>query len=398
MMGFKELLKNKKIKITFLVFVLFLLLYLFSRPAAPLVLIVQVERGTLRREISDFGTTRFKDVFSVLAPSSGWITRIYPRVGDSVKESTSPIYSMSSGVSPLIDPRTRKTLKAQYETSRSQADQAQALVRRVKINLQSAENELQRFESVFQTGALSVQDIEKVRTQVRDLQEELHSAEAGLDAARHQREAARAALGSGTEKNSDNFILHAPRSGIVSWVYDEKPRFVTTGTPLLDIAQTGALSFEMDLLAREAMDVRPGMPVRFSDFPVGGRVRMISPTALPKISPLGISEQRTRLWIEFEHPPDARVPSGLELEAHIELGSKVDTLILPNSAVWTEDNKIFVFRESNGRILKTPITVGLKTLHMTEVINGLSQGDPVVLLPTEEMHSQQKIRPQQKRD
>lgn len=67
-MGFKELLKNKKIKITFLVFVLFLLLYLFSRPAAPLVLIVQVERGTLRREISDFGTTRFKDVFSVLAP------------------------------------------------------------------------------------------------------------------------------------------------------------------------------------------------------------------------------------------------------------------------------------------------------------------------------------------
>lgn len=398
MMRPKELLKNKKIWVTSLVLALFLLLYLFSRPAEPLVLIVQVESGTLRREISDFGTTRFKDVSSVLAPSSGWITRIYPRVGDSVKESTSPLFSMSSGVSPLIDPRTRTTLKAQYETSRSQADQAQALVRRIKINLQSAEKELLRFESVFKAGALSVQDIERARTQVRALREELRSAEAGLDAAKHQREAARASLGSGTEKNSDKLILRAPRSGIVSWIYDDKPRFVTTGSPLLDIAQTGALSFEMDLLAREAMDVRPGMPVRFSDFPVGGRVRMISPTALPKISPLGISEQRTRLWIEFEQPPEDRVPAGLELEAHIELGGKSDTLILPNSAIWTEDNKTFVFRESHGRIFKTPISVGLKTTRMTEVLNGLSQGDPVVLLPTEDMHSQQKIRPQQRTD
>ncbi|NBW81753.1 efflux RND transporter periplasmic adaptor subunit, partial [bacterium] len=280
-----------------------------------------------------------------------------------------------------------------WESTRAQTEQARLQVDRARLVLSAAQKELNRTEAVFKVGAVSQQELDNMRAKVTDLRKELRVAESGLDASRHQQEAARSTLTKTEPRSVDSRAITAPVSGIVSWIYDEHARFVTTGSPLIDIAQPGSLLFEIDILARDAMRIKPGLQVHFSDFPLGGTVKSISPTALPKTSPLGISEQRTRVWIDFDGSPAANVPAGLELEAHIELATRNSALKVPASAVWQEEANAWVFREKDGRIEKAKVELGISSARETEITAGLNEGDWIVQLPSEELKPGQKISP-----
>jgi HlyD family secretion protein len=388
----KFLLRNKKSLLLTVVFALPVVLILISeRTAAPEVIVVKPEQGELKTELSDFGTTKFNNAFTVVAPANGWISKPAVSLGENVTANKSVLFSMTAGPSPLLDARSRATLKAQAESAHFNVRQSLASVRKIQSNLEYAQKELTRNESVYRAGAISQHDIEIFRSKVVNLTEELRAAKAGYQAAAHLYEASRAALDAPDSTNAELRSVLAPRSGVISWIYDDKQRWVSTGVPLADVARTGDLSFELDLPAREAMQVRSGMRVRFSDFASGGRVRSISPTALPKISPLGISEQRTRVWIDFTDAPESTVPAGLELEAHIEIAARDNALKIPVTSHWIENGNSFVFVVSKGRLSKRQIKTGLKNLRETEVTEGLSAAETVVRLPSENMKQGDKV-------
>lgn len=101
-------------------------------------------------------------------------------------------------------------------------------------------------------GAVTLQDFESLRTRVRDLQGEIQSAQTTLDAARHQRDAAAAALSKTPSTRQEILLFRAPRSGIVSRIYDDKLRFALLGTPLMDgQSQINSHFRWMCLLAKE---------------------------------------------------------------------------------------------------------------------------------------------------
>jgi HlyD family secretion protein len=374
---------------------LFLLgiIYLAARTEPTTVIVNQVKRGPIIEEITDFGTTKFKHVLTLPASNSGWLSQMSVNVGDLVEKGMTKVATISAASAPLLDSRTQATLLAQWESSRAQTDQARLQVDRARLVLSAAQKELKRTEDVFKVGAVSQQELDNIRVRVADLRKELRVSESGLDASRHQEDAARSALTKNEPHSLDSRAIVAPVSGIVSWIYDERPRLVTTGTPLIDIAQPGSLLYEIDILARDAMRIKSGLRVRFSDFPLEGKVRSVAPTALPKISPLGISEQRTRVWIDFAGSPAENVPAGLELEAHIELATRTAALKVPLSAVWQEEAHLWVFKEKDGKIEKARVETGISSARETEVIGGLNEGDWIVQLPSEELRHRQKISP-----
>jgi HlyD family secretion protein len=380
--------KSWKFRVLIGVVALIIILYATSRPNSEPATVIQPRRHTIRAEISDYGTTYFTDVATVHAPASGWIEKFHVAVGDAVEAELTILASIGPAAAPLLDSRTRATLNAQLETARAQSDQAEAQLRRVRAAHLAADGELKRTAQAYAAGAVTLQDYENLRARVRDLKGEIQSAQAALDAARHQRDAAAAALSKSSSGRQEVQLIRAPRNGIVSWIYDDKVRFAVIGTPLMDVAIPQKLAFQIDVLAREAMNIRTGSVVRFSDFPSGGVVRAISPTALAKVSPLGLSEQRTRVWIEFSGVLPQAVPSGLELEAHIEVAAKENALLLPRTAVWREGDSAYVYQVSKLRLNKKTVTTGI------EILSGLADNDWIVELPTEGMHHGQKISPQ----
>ena len=363
-----------------------------SRPAVSKVIISTVRVGDIVVEVSESGFTRFRTVNTVLASQNGWLSQIHVASGQRVEKDVTPLATITAAQAPLMDPRTRASLKAQVEAASAQEKQASAQVKRLQGILQSTTSELKRAESVLVGGGVSVQEVELLRARVSEIRSEIVSAQATVDSIKHSREATLAALQSAaTVRGAESIIVKAPHSGLLSWIHEEKPKFVAVGIPLFDIAVPGDLYFEVDLLARESLAVKPGQEVRFSEFNSQGKVRAMSPTALPKVSPLGVSEQRVRVWVDFKGNVPKEWPAGLELEAHIQTESKNKTLLVPLTAVWNEGDKDFVYKVDGDILTKKLIQSGLKSLNDVEILAGLSEGERVVRFPTEDLKEGQKI-------
>jgi HlyD family secretion protein len=354
--------------------------------------LITVRLGDLVVEISDTGQTRFRNVNTVLSPQAGWLSKIHVHTGELITQNKSPLATLSAGQAPLIDSRTRATLKAQAEAAQAQELQASAQLNRVRGTLQATLKDLQRAESVLAGGGVSVQEVESLRARATELKAEVKSAEAMLHAFKHTAEAVKWSFQSNVANTKpESLLLRAPLSGVVSWVYNEKARFVSLAEPLFDIAQPRDLYFEIEILARDSLAIRPGQNVRFTETSLAGEVRSISPTAQPKVSPLGISEQRIRVQIDFKADVPSEWPAGLELEAHIETQRASRTMSLPLSAVWKENEKSYVFAVQDNKLIRKEVRTGISSNQEIEILSGLSGEEKIVFFPSTSMQPGQRV-------
>jgi HlyD family secretion protein len=366
--------------------------FYMSRPETISAELVVVRRGDLVVEVSDTGQTRFRNVNTVLSPQTGWLTQLHAHTGEQVTQGKSPLATLTAAQAPLIDSRSRASLKAQAEAARAQEQQAKEQLTRVQGNLQASQSALQRAERVLAAGGVSLQEVESLRARTAELRAEVRSARALLDALKHTSEAALWSFQKiVTHSNPESLLLKASSSGVISWVYSDKPRFVAMGEPLFDIARPGELYFEIELLARDSLALQTGQEVRFSEIATAGKVSSISPTAQPKISPLGISEQRVRVRIDFNQALPNSWPAGLELEAHIEIQRSRNTLILPLTSIWVENGESFVFIAENRKILRRTVRTGAQSNQEIEILSGLSGTEQVVRFPSSAMREGQSL-------
>lgn len=384
--------KRKVVWFLLFMFAIIFGLFALSRPSPSKVVLASARLGEMISEISDSGFTRFKNVSTVLAPQNGWFESAVRNTGEHVEKGVTLLATIVGTQSPLLDNRTRASLQAHVESARAQERQAHANLNRLKLLLNSSHVQLARLEKVLIDGGVSLQEVEVARTRSKEIRTEIISAQATIDSLKHMREASEIAVrsASGAQK-AESLSLRSSHSGVLAWIYDEKPRYVTIGTPLFDVAEVGALYFEIDILAGESLAIKPGQKVRFSEFDVLGQVRSVAPTALPRISPLGISEQRVRIWVDFTSKIPKEWPSGLELEAHIQIEKRDKTLLVPLTAVWREDSNEYVYKVEKKSLRKTKITTGLQSLSDTEVIAGIAENDLVVRFPNEDLRDGERV-------
>jgi HlyD family secretion protein len=104
----------------------------------------------------------------------------------------------------------------------------------------------------------------------------------------------------------------------------------------------------------------------------------------PKISALGIEEQRTRVILEFRR---RRCPLPLRahdyrVDARIVTEEVDDTLRVPLGALVREGNRWAVFVVRRGRAALQRVEAGPQDEAFRAVSGGVEQGDQVVLFPT----------------
>ena len=72
-------------------------------------------------------------------------------------------------------------------------------------------------------------------------------------------------------------------------------------------------------------------------------------------------------------------------------GPKKEGVIVPNAAVYKDDNSSFVLLVKNGRILIQEIEVAEETSNYSRVIKGIRAGDQVVASYDEDLENNQKV-------
>ena len=237
---------------------------------------------------------------------------------------------------------------------------------------------------------LKIHTIFTVPKTVRDLQGQVQANEERLSFAALQR------------KNSEGRLKHlrglvekctvrAPHDGMAVHfnVYDDDLSLregskVHQGQPLFYLPELNKLIANVMLHESIAHRVKVGMPVQVT-IPAVSRKPFVG--KLTYLAPLPIRDWRA--WTEFlqfpakvtiDNPPPNVLPS-MSAELRIVTGRRKDVLVVPTEAVTHEGGREFCYVDGDGGLERRPVRVTRADRERLEVLDGLAEGERVVIRP-----------------
>jgi HlyD family secretion protein len=182
--------------------------------------------------------------------------------------------------------------------------------------------------------------------------------------------------------------VYAPVAGSVLRIIEKDERIVPAGTPILEIGNAGNLEIVVDVLSTQATQIRTGAKMLIENWgganPLSARVRKIEPQAFTKVSALGVEEQRVNVIADLLDK-DAKLGDNFRVEANIITWQGKDILQITSSALFRQGEKWNVFVVEGGTARSREIEIGHQNVSETEVIKGLSEGDKVILHPSNQI-------------
>jgi HlyD family secretion protein len=199
--------------------------------------------------------------------------------------------------------------------------------------------------------------------------------------------------------NGWNLPIYSPITGRVLRVLQESAAVVTPGTSLVELGDPLDLEVEIDVLSRDAVRIDPNDLVYLEHWgggrPLKGRVRVIEPSGFTKISTLGVEEQRVYVIVDLVDPPEERrsLGDGFRVEARIVIDEAKNALKIPTSALFRVGEQSAVFQVVDGVVREKIVQVGRQNGLEAEVLEGLVEGDQIVLHPSDQIDEGVEVRP-----
>ena len=171
------------------------------------------------------------------------------------------------------------------------------------------------------------------------------------------------------------------------------------GTPLLEIGDPADLEVIVEMLSRDGAAIAPGAPVVLEQWggpaPLEGRVRLVEPAAFTKYSALGVEEQRVNVVVDITSPREQWPSLGdnFRVEARVITWESASVLKLPVSGIFRQGNDWAAFVVRKGRALLIPVKVGKSNGGEIQIVDGLKDGDEVILYPGDRIKESQRVKP-----
>lgn len=382
----------------------------FAWPRPVLVDLATVAKGPIEVTADDDGKTHVRHIYTVSAPIAGKVLRIsHPlgekgpslHVGDEVVANQTVIALMQPTQPGFIDVRSRDQLQAEVLAADAAIQQQEAEVQRIEAALDFSRTEFQRAQTLSRTQTISTQAFDKAKFDVATNEAALASAKAQADMRRAVRTSLAARLmdpanASPSAEPTCCVRVLAPASGRVLKIIQDSEATVLPGTPLVDIGNPLDLEVVADLLSTDAVQIKVGAPVRIDGWggqPIKGKVVRVDPAGFLKVSALGIEEQRVRVTVDFNDPPQAWSQLGHDyrVAVHVTTWSAQDVLTVPVSALFRKGDQWVVFADENGRARAKPVDIGHRNNRFAEVVSGLTAGDRVVVHPSDRIAGGSRI-------
>jgi len=358
-----------------------------------------VTRGTLQVTLDHEGRTDVRHRYTVSAPVAGRVLRIDLEPGTPVVAGRTVVAAFRPAVPALLDTRNRRENEARVRGAEASVEQAKAEVARVQAQRTYADAQLARTRQMAGEGLVTRDALEAAVSNAGVFAESQDAAEFALRTARHQLEAARAALlppllSEGADRDLE---IRAPVTGVVLRRLRESEAVVPAGEPLLEIADPTDLEIVSDYLSTDAVQMRPGMPVEIDRWggpqPLQGAVRLIEPYGFMKVSALGVEEQRVNVHVQFEDPRAAwqKLGDGYRVETRVIIWQRKNVLKVPVSSLFRVGDQWAVYVDRGGRAAQQIVKIGRRNDLEADVTGGLREGGQVVLHPPDTLTSGTRI-------
>ena len=344
--------------------------------------------GTLRATVNEEGKTRIKNRYVVSAPVAGQLRRIPFKAGAEIR--AGDIVAVIDPLAPVIlDARTRAAAEARRDT-------AAANLERADVQHRFALNERNRAEKLAADQTLSVQELENAQWRETTAAKEKTAAESALRQAEVEL-AEFSGASSGSSAVRSPIEVKAPTSGRVLRLFEESSRAITTGTPLMEIGDPADLEVVVETLSAMALPSLPA-PESFSNIGAERRPRRSrafrGARRVTKVSALGVEEQRVNVVADITTPVEQRRSLGdnFRVEARIVVWETDRALKVPSGALFRRGSDWAAFVFSEGRAQLRPVKAGRTSGTETQVLEGLKEGEEVILYPGDRIQPGQRVK------
>ncbi|GAA6748327.1 efflux RND transporter periplasmic adaptor subunit [Thermus brockianus] len=264
-----------------------------------------------------------------------------------------------------------------------------------QASLSTAQRNLEATRLLYQAGGASQQalleaeaayasarrSLENAEVSVRAQQEALALREAQLREDLRIQEAAlvqaRLAVAE-AQSNLNKTRVRAPFSGVVLSVAASPGVQVGPTSTLLTLGDSSRYRLVLEVDETEIAQVKVGLPVRVS---LEGLPGQTFQGRVEAISPQGETVNNIPVFkVAVSLAPDPRFRSGMSADGEIVVREAKDVLVIPKRAVERGQGGAYVTRLlPDGSTERVPVTLGLEDNTRVAVLEGLKEGDQVIL-------------------
>lgn len=387
--------------------------YLFTQNTAITVTTAPVNQGSIEKYVEELGVVMTERRETVYAAATGRVTDVLVNIGDSVQKGELLLKIEEQQLLREIQgiEAQEAALQAQYQEALKPVDQRE--IERLKLELTNQENALVEAErttenqkKLYEAGAVSHEDYQNALNQLEAQRNNLEKLSLELEilsnphtiniAAQYQAQLKQLAIQKeALESQKEEYSIASPIEGTIMLKNIEKGSYLQPGMQLFEIGSPDNHYIEADILVSDIANVNEGDKVLISHQNLGieltGTVRKIHPQAFSKISDLGIEQKRIKVEIEIQGR-EANLRPGYDLDIKIVTEERDKTLIIPENALFQQENQYYVYVKENNRAVLREVQTGIESQKQVEIISGLMEGERLILSSDEELKDGAKIK------
>jgi HlyD family secretion protein len=377
-------------------------------PAPPsvdrsVVLLDTVQRGELLRQVRGLGTLVPEDIRWVAAVTQGRVERIVLRPGASVTPDAVILELSNPELErQVVDAEWQlKAAEASYQNLRVQLESQllnqRAAAATVQADYHQAKLQAEVDEQLARDGLTSELNLRRSKLRAEELetrwdleQQRLAIAAEAVEAQLAVQSAAVAqqrALYAQRRRERDMLRVRAGIHGVLQQVPVEVGQQVAPGTNLARVADPTQLKAEVRIAETQAKDIAIGQVavVDTRNGVVPGRVIRIDPAVREGTVLVDIA-------LEGALPPGAR--PDLSVDGTIEIERLPDVLYVGRPVHGQPNSTVGLFKLLPGSrdAVRVRVELGRSSVNRIEIVNGLEQGDQVVLSDMSQWDAHDRIR------
>ena len=253
---------------------------------------------------------------------------------------------------------------------RLRAEDLRAQVERARAQHQVASSQLERFNRLAATQALSASQLDDARAQRDVSTDDVARADAQLRQAQYE---------------IDQSVIRAPFPGVVTERFIQRGEYVQLGAATVRLVNTGDVEARATAALELAANVHPGQNVLVREHGVqkSGTVRTVVPVGDDRSRQFEVRVSLERLPWLVGTPVEVSLPTSIARSA----------VTVPRDALLIRQNRSYVLRVTRGNTVEQlDVTPGPGSGDSVEVRGALAPGDRLVVRGGERLAAGQAVR------
>ena len=241
------------------------------------------------------------------------------------------------------NPVEKEAVVVMFPTDNPSAQYFQA-----KVSFEHATASLQRMENLYQSGGISLQELDNVRTQYRVAKANWEGVEQSIK-------------------------VKAPISGTITQINVLESDNVEPGDPLFTISQTHCMKAKLWATENQIQDIQIGAKATASwqNIILMGKVTQVDMS-------LNSDKQAFGFVAEFENH-EKRVMSGVNAEIKIMTFDQEESVVIDRKNIVREGDGYYVYVLKNNQAEKREVHLGRMSGLDVEILDGLEPGDQLII-------------------